>query len=493
MIQVTNTLTRKKEPFVPQEPGKVRMYVCGPTVYNFIHIGNARPFVFFDVVRRFLEYSGLQVTHVMNFTDVDDRIIERARKEGCDSREIAERYIREFDVDIAALGLLKPHVSPRVLEHIPQIVTFIEGLVKNGSAYVTSDGEVLFSVRKFKPYGKLSGKNPDDMRAGARVEVGEHKKDPLDFSLWKPRKSEDEPAWDSPWGKGRPGWHIECSAMSRQYLGDSFDLHGGGMDLIHPHHENEIAQSEALTGKPFVRVWMHNNMLTLDKEKMSKSIGNIFLTRDFLSKYGAETLKYLLLSGHYRSTIDFSPRHIKDCQASLHRIYSTLKKAGQLAQLPKGQANSNPEEKNLETMGSEFPAKWREAMEDDFNTPKLLSLVFEYVRALNGYFDRKGFKPGPASGEIARKFVQEMGEISKIVNIFHERPAEFLEKLKRLVLVERGLSVTDIESEIAARSEARTRKDFAASDAARDSLLQKGIELRDTPQGTEWDIVFNQG
>lgn len=492
-LQITNSLSRRKEVFVPLIDGEVRMYVCGPTVYNFIHIGNARPLVFFDVVRRYLEFRGYKVTYVMNFTDVEDKIINRAREEKTTAVTVANRYAEEFCRDRKTLQVRPPDAAPRVSTHIPPIIRLIEGLVANNSAYVASDGEVFFSVRGFPSYGKLSGKNIDDLLVGARVAPDEKKRDPLDFSLWKPQKAADEPFWESPWGKGRPGWHIECSAMAMEYLGQTFDIHGGGMDLMHPHHENEIAQSEALTHKPFVKYWMHNNMLCANSEKMSKSLGNFFLTREFLEKYGAETLKYLLLSGHYRSTIDFSEKHIRETQAALHRFYSTAKKCDAIrASAVPGTAKPNPEETKLQEFASGFAKRWQEAMDDDFNTAKTVGIVFEYVRMMNAYLDKKGFRPTPLTAGIAEGFLTEMKALSGILNILGERPADFLEKLRQSYLSELGLKESDLQKAINDRAEARAAKDFKTSDAIRDELLKKGIELRDLGAKTEWDLVFGE-
>ena len=490
-MQITNTLTRKKEAFTPLVSGKVSMYVCGPTVYNFIHIGNARVFVFYDVVHRFLETLGYSVVRVMNFTDVDDKIINKAREEKRSSFEVGERYIKEFIDDMALLNVRPPTRAPKVTDHMGQIIHLIEGLVAEKAAYVVSDGEVFFSVRDFKGYGKLSGKNVDDLQVGTRVQPGELKKDPLDFSLWKPQKAADEPAWDSPWGKGRPGWHIECSAMSMNYLGESFDIHGGGIDLIHPHHENEIAQSEGFTHKPFVRYWLHTNMLTFNAEKMSKSLGNIMLVRDFVKRYSAEVLKYFLLSGHYRSTIDYSEQHVREVQAALHRFYTTLGKCEVMA-LAKAATTSKPsaEEEELLKVGKTFEGRWRESMEDDLNTARLLGYVFEYVRALNAYFDKKKFQPTSQTPVIAQMFLDDIRKLSGVLNIFGEKSGEFLGQLRSLVLIEKGLRQEDIEKAITDRTAARQRKDFATSDKIRAELLAKGIELRDRASDTDWDIVF---
>jgi len=488
---LTNSLTRKKELFVPIEDQRVRMYVCGPTVYNYVHIGNARVFVFYDIVERYLRFLGYQVERVMNFTDVDDKIIVKANEEKTESIAISEKYITAFLEDMIALKVNPPKVAPKVTDHIPEIIKLIEGLIANHSAYISNDGEVFFSVRGFKDYGKLSGKNIDDLISGARVQADEKKRDPLDFSLWKPQKNPSEPSWDSPWGKGRPGWHIECSAMSMKYLGQSFDIHGGGMDLIHPHHENEIAQSEAFTHRPFAKYWLHSNMLTFNAEKMSKSLGNIMLTRDFIKKYSGEVLRYFLLSGHYRSTIDYSEQHIREVQSALHRFYTALSKA-ELAASTASVAPASPsaEETKVAEFGKDFDAKWKEAMDEDLNTAKVIGLVFEYVRFMNAYIDRKGFKATHQTQTICRQFVDSFKKLSQVLNIFGENPTHFLNQLRASVLEERNIKLSDLNDKIRIRTEARAKKDFATSDNIRDNLLSQGIELRDLPSGTDWDILF---
>lgn len=490
-IQITNTLSGKKEVFTPMKPGEVKMYVCGPTVYNFIHIGNARPNVFFDVVHRYLELSGYKVTRVMNFTDVDDKIIQRALEEKTTCDTVTEKYIAEFLKDMQLLEVRPPAVAPKVTTHIPEIIQMIEGLIKNGAAYAVADGEVFYSVRNFKEYGKLSGKNIDDLISGARVAPGEMKRDPLDFSLWKPQKAAHEPGWDSPWGKGRPGWHIECSAMAVKYLGETFDIHGGGMDLTHPHHENEIAQSEAYSKKPYVRYWMHNNMLTFGNEKMSKSIGNILLTREFIEKYSAECLRFLLLSGHYRSTIDFSDKHVKEVQATLQRFYRTLEKCTQVAKATAQAGGASPEEKAVSDFAQSFEASWRSAMDDDFNTAKVVGLVFEYVRLMNAYIDKKGFKPTTNSIQTVNAFIGQFKKLSEVLNILGQPPSEYLNALKHLVLKEKNIEESKVNELIAQRAAARKNKDFPLSDKIRNDLLAQGIELRDTANETQWDVVFS--
>jgi cysteinyl-tRNA synthetase len=392
--------------------------------------------------------------------------------------------------DLLSIRVRLPDIQPKVTETIPQIIEMIEGLIKNQAAYVAPDGEVFFSVRSFAKYGQLSGKRIDDLLVGVRIEADEKKRDPLDFSLWKPRKAADEPSWDSPWGKGRPGWHIECSAMATHFLGQTFDIHGGGLDLIHPHHENEIAQSEACTGKPFAKVWMHNNLISMNKEKMSKSLGNIFLTRDFVAKYSAETLRYLLLSVHYRSPAEFSETHIKEIQSALHRVYSALRRATTLAETKEASpaqavTEANTVRKLLET----FQNSWCDALEDDFNTPKALASVFDLVRAYNAYADKKGAKVSTEMVELSKALLKAFASFSAVVGLFGEEPTSYLDLLRNSALTERGLDRGAIEALIQERIKARSLKDFAQSDALRDQLLKMGVSLKDSAAGTEWDIV----
>lgn len=489
-LKITNTLTGNKEELIPLAPGEVKMYSCGPTVYGLTHIGNARPAVFFDVVRRFLETRGLKVTWASNFTDVDDKIIQRARDEGKTSQAIAEHYTEEYLKDLSSIGVRLPDVQPKVTETIPQIIEMIEGLIKNKAAYTAPDGEVFFSVRSFAKYGQLSGKRIDDLLVGVRIEADEKKRDPLDFSLWKPQKAADEPSWDSPWGKGRPGWHIECSAMATHFLGQTFDIHGGGLDLIHPHHENEIAQSEACTGKPFAKVWMHNNLISMNKEKMSKSLGNIFLTRDFVAKYSSETLRYLLLSVHYRSPAEFSETHIKEIQSALHRVYSALRRAKAIAETKEASpAQAVTEANTVRKLLESFSASWCEALEDDFNTPKALAAVFDLVRAYNAYADKKGVKVSTEMVELSKAFLKSFASLSEVLGLFGEDPEGYLDLLRNSALAERGLDRATIENLIQERIKARSMKDFAQSDALRDKLMKMGVSLKDSASGTEWDII----
>ncbi|NWF54628.1 MAG: cysteine--tRNA ligase, partial [Syntrophaceae bacterium] len=402
-LKIYNTLTKKKEEFVPLEEGKVRMYVCGVTVYDRCHIGHARAAVVFDVIYRFLRHLGYGVTYVQNYTDVDDKIINRANQEGVPSQVIAERYIQEHGQDMAALGMEKPTHQPKATENIPQIIDLIQRLVDKGVAYPVN-GDVYFSVEKFGPYGKLSGRDLEEMQAGARVEVDERKKNPLDFALWKASKP-GEPEWESPWGKGRPGWHIECSAMSQRYLGESFDIHGGGKDLIFPHHENEIAQSEAATGKPFVRYWVHNGFVNINQEKMSKSLGNILPIGELLREHHPEALRLFLLSSHYRSPVDFSPQHMAEANANLDRFYSAL--LG-IEELLSGKAEASPlnpaslkgAAKEVFEKTSKTRESFEEAMRDDFNTALALGYLHDLTRLLNRVLADKGFRKDPAAAAL---------------------------------------------------------------------------------------------
>lgn len=491
MIHLTNSLSGKKETFEPLEEGKVRIYVCGPTVYNFIHIGNARPLVFFDVVVRYLRFCGYQVTHVMNYTDVDDKIIKKAQEENVSVEVITQKYITEFQNDMKLLNVNMPTVQPKVTEHIQEIISLVQSLITRKVAYVAEDGEVFFSVRSFPGYGKLSKKNIDDLISGARVTPDEKKRDPLDFSLWKPRKNSSEPAWDSPWGMGRPGWHIECSAMAMKYLGETFDIHGGGMDLMHPHHENEIAQSEGASSKPFAKYWLHNNMLTIQSEKMSKSLGNIWLTRDFIEKYSAEALKFFLLSGHYRSTLDFSETQVRELQSALHRIYRTMEKSHKLLLLEtSSDIPLSSEGKAVQSYASSFETNWKEAMDDDFNTAKVFALVFDYVRLINSFVDKKGFQISLKAQAILKTFISQMNQLSKVMNLFAEEPTTYLNKVRQLFLKNHELSEQEIHKLIEERIQARLQKNFALADQIRNGLLSKGIELMDKADKTEWEVIF---
>ena len=464
-MKIYNTLTRKKEEFVPIEEGKVSMYVCGPTVYNYFHIGNARPFVVFDTMRKYLEYRGYKVKYVQNFTDVDDKIINRAKEEGLTAGEVSEKYIDEYYKDAAALNIKKATVHPKVTETIPDIIKFIQDLIDLGYAY-ESDGDVYYRARKFEGYGKLSGKNIDDLISGARIAVGEKKEDPLDFALWKARKEDSEIAWESPWGMGRPGWHIECSTMSKKYLGDTIDIHAGGQDLQFPHHENEIAQSEAHSGKPFAHYWMHNGYINIDGIKMSKSLGNFRTVRDLLGAYDGEVLRFLILSGQYRGPIDFGEEILTQSQNGLNRMRNSKSNLKHL--IATGSGTMTREEKETLAEFDRFREKFIEVMDDDLNTADAISVIFELITAVN-----TAVKDG-ASKEFAQKCLDLLMELATILGLLQQDPEA---------------EVTEVDPEIQAlideRQAARKAKNFARADEIRDQLKAKGITLKDTPQGVQ--------
>jgi cysteinyl-tRNA synthetase len=463
-MKIYNTLTRKKEEFVPIEESEIKIYVCGPTVYNHFHIGNARPFVVFDTLRKYLEYRGLRVKFVQNFTDVDDKIINRAREEGVSVSEISEKYIAEYHKDAASLRIAPASVHPKVTENMDEIVRFVRSLTEKGCAY-ERDGDVYFSTRSFPDYGKLSRQNIEELEAGARVGVDERKDDPLDFALWKKRKRDDEPAWESPWGLGRPGWHIECSAMSRKYLGETIDIHAGGQDLTFPHHENEIAQSEAANGRPFARYWMHNGYITMDDEKMSKSKGNFFTVRDILKEYDGETIRFFLLSGHYRNPINFSRDMMDQAKAGLTRMRNAESTLRHL--IASGADSDGPldAEGTALTEAEGFRERFKTAMDDDLNTADAISAIFELISTINA-----AVKDG-ATKAFAKRSLALLAELTAVLGLLRDDEGE------------------DIDETIAAlveeRRRARQSKDFARADEIRDLLKEKGITLKDTPQGVQ--------
>jgi cysteinyl-tRNA synthetase len=490
-LRVYNTLSGEKEIFVPLTPGKAGLYVCGVTVYDFCHIGHARANVVFDVIYRYLRYAGYDVTYVRNYTDIDDKIINRANQEGVDYRTISDRYIQAFDEDMERLGLAKPTVEPKATDHIGGIIAIIENLISKGYAY-ESEGDVYYAVEAFPDYLKLSKRNLDEMKAGARVEVGDKKRHPMDFALWKDSKP-GEPWWQSPWGKGRPGWHIECSAMSMEFLGATFDFHGGGKDLIFPHHENEIAQSEAANGCQFVRYWLHNGFVNINSEKMSKSLGNFFTIRQVLEKFDPETLRFFILSAHYRSPIDFSDQNLDEARTGLERIYSCLAAMDELL-IENPEAPGLPALEPLTQAGMELQerqenliTRFREAMDDDFNTAQGLGVLFDAVRAGNRFLAETS-KPGPAGLSLIARTRQGFAEIGQVMGLFNSHPATWLEEIKGSKVDRIDLSPAEIEGLIAERAEARKSKNFKRSDEIRDMLLEKGIQLLDSPQGTTWNI-----
>lgn len=478
-IKIYNTLTRDKEEFKPREEGKVAMYVCGPTTYNLIHLGNARPLIVFDTVRRYLEYAGFTVTYVQNFTDIDDKIINRAHEEDMDAIQLAKKYIGEYYRDARALGVREAAVHPKVSEHLQEIIDMIQSIIDNGQAYAV-EGDVYFNVRAFKEYGKLSGRSLDDMLAGARVDVDERKKDPMDFALWKSAKP-GEPSWDSPWGKGRPGWHIECSAMAVKYLGMGFDIHGGGFDLIFPHHENEIAQAEACCGPssgPFAHYWMHNGFITINQEKMSKSLGNFFTVREILAKYKPDIVRFYMLSTHYRSPLDFDDTKLDVAKKGLDRLKNAIATLENfLNQATIGEDTLDTE--NLAKAIINTKLDFCKAMDDDFNTSLAIAALFDLARETNSFVNEtihSGSKLNSDAVSILNDALHTFQELGKVLGLF-----EGTETTE-----DDGLSDKLMEVIISIRQEARARKDWATADAIRDKLGEAGIILEDTPQGVKW-------
>lgn len=461
-MKIYNTLTRKKEEFAPLEENKVRMYVCGPTVYNYFHIGNARPFIIFDVLRRYFIYKGYDVKYIQNFTDVDDKIISAANEEGLTPRQISEKYIEEYFKDARGLGIRDADVHPKVSENIPEIIDIIKRLIDKSHAYDVG-GNVYFRVGSFPEYGKLSGQDINDLMSGARIEPSDEKESPLDFALWK-KKKEGEIYWDSPWGQGRPGWHIECSAMSRKYLGDTIDIHGGGQDLIFPHHENETAQSVAANGRDFVRYWMHNGYINIDNQKMSKSLGNFFTIRDISEKYDLEAVRMFILSAHYKVPVNFSDEVLKQTQAGLERLYNTKNNLGFLLKNAKDAPVLHEEQEIIDRL-SGLIKEFEEHMEDDLNTANALSSIFEMSRTINSAADENTSKA--ALEEYKRMYMiptDVLGILTKKEELLSE----------------------DIETLIKQRQQARENKDFAKSDEIRDRLKELGVALEDTKEGVKW-------
>lgn len=460
-MQIYNTMTRRKEELVPLKPGEISIYVCGPTVYSFIHIGNARPLIVFDTLRRYLEYRGYKVKFVQNFTDVDDKVIRRANEDGCSIRDVAEKYIAEYYKDAEALNVKKATVAPRATEHMDEIISLIKGLIEKGHAYPADNGDVYFAVRSYDSYGKLTGQSIESLESGARIDPGEHKRDPLDFALWKSAKP-GEPSWDSPWGKGRPGWHIECSAMSMSILGETFDIHAGGKDLIFPHHENEIAQSEACTGKPFARYWMHNGHINIEGQKMSKSLGNFRNVRDIISEFDPNVLRLFMLSAHYASPINFRRELMEQTAAAYERLCTARER------LREAQTANNP---NAEEEGAfaaalkGYKQSFIEAMDDDLNTADAIGVLFELVRAVNTFVTEKHSKA--AIDNAARAF----DELTDVLGISTDaKSEEFPEEAVRL---------------LNERTEARAAKNWALADELRNRLAQLGFAVEDSKQGAK--------
>ncbi|MFV0420757.1 cysteine--tRNA ligase [Oleidesulfovibrio sp.] len=483
---IYNTLSRKKEEFIPLHEGKANVYVCGITAYDLCHLGHARSSIVFDVLIRYLRHTGLDVTFVRNFTDVDDKIIKRANEVGMTSQQVAEKYIAAFHEDMDKLGCLRADIEPKCTEHIDEMIALCEDLIKKEKAYATPSGDVYFRVRKFDEYGKLSGRDVDDMRSGARVAPGEEKEDPLDFALWKSAKP-DEPSWKSPWGQGRPGWHIECSAMSEKHLPLPLDIHGGGQDLVFPHHENEIAQTEAATGKEFARYWVHNGFVQVDSEKMSKSLGNFSTIRDILENYLPETLRFFLLTKHYRSPIDFTFNGMDEAEKNLKRIYQTLALIDTELQKSKWTPNSLPQE--LVEEADQIEAAWNNAMQDDMNTAAALGHLFTLVRLANRVTEDKAMRKSEGGRDMFVRIQKVIALWGSVLGLFSASPAAFLGELRDCKAARRNIEAAKVEQLLVERQEARKAKDFARSDAIRDELAQMGVEVQDTPAGAVWDIA----
>ncbi len=488
-LLIYNSLSRQKEPFEPLNPPQVGMYVCGITAYDYAHIGHARSAVVFDVIYRYLRYRGYKVTYVRNFTDIDDKIINRAQETGEDPLRLAERFIKAFREDMASLKVSSPSIEPRATEHIPEIIALISRLIETGYAY-ESEGDVYFAVRRFPRYGSLSRRSLEEMKAGARVAVSEKKRHPLDFALWKAAKP-GEPSWESPWGRGRPGWHIECSAMAMKYLGKTIDIHGGGLDLIFPHHENEIAQSEAATGQTFVRYWIHNGFVTIREEKMSKSLGNFVTIRDVLAEYHPEVIRLFLLSKHYRSPLDFSPEAMAEWQAALERAYETMQAIATL----RASSDRPPGRKQIRKLGeiesffAHFEEKFTEAMDEDFNTARAIGLFFEGISLLNRLLTLAGPSPTREHERLAHCALSRLRRpVSQILGLLEEDPETYLLEERRRLIKKLGLDEKKIETLVAEREAARQRKDFAKADEIRNRLQQMGVVLQDTREGTKWKV-----
>ncbi len=462
-MKVYNTLTRKKEEFIPIDKNEVKMYSCGPTVYDYFHIGNARPFIVFDTMRRYLEYSGYKVKFVQNFTDIDDKMIKRANAEGITVKELGERFINEYFEDATALGIHKATVHPKATENIDAIIEIVKKLEEKGFAY-NVDGDVYFSTKKFREYGKLSKQPLEDLEAGARIDINETKQDVMDFALWKKQK-EGEPAWESPWGMGRPGWHIECSAMANKYLGETIDLHSGGQDLIFPHHENEIAQSESANGKPFAKYWMHNGYININNQKMSKSLGNFFTVRDIREKYDSEVIRFFMLSAHYRNPINFSDLLMEQAKSAVGRVYTCI---NNLEFLKQGANDGEADSAILQELDA-YKKKYIAAMEDDLNTADAIAAIFDIVYLANTKVD------AAASKETINSILALIRELGSVLGLFNQSGEKSLDD--------------EVEALIAERTKARAEKNWAKADEIRDKLKEMNIVLEDTPQGVKWSYA----
>ena len=494
-MRVYNSLTNEKEEFRPLKSGNIGIYTCGVTVYDLCHIGHARSIIAFDVIYRYFEYKGYNVTFVRNFTDIDDKIINKANQLGVSYKEVSEKYINEYYVDIEKLNIKKPTYEPKATEHIKDMIDFVKVLIDKGYAYEV-EGDVFFEVEKFKDYGKLSKKNIEDLLAGARIEVSEKKKNPLDFALWKKSK-ENEPYWNSPWGRGRPGWHLECSVMSMKYLGETFDIHGGGKDLIFPHHENEIAQSEAYSGKPFANYWLHNGFVNINKEKMSKSLGNFLTIRDFIKKVHPEILRFFLLTSHYRSPIDFSEDNIKNAangymrlNYSLEKLYSILKEVNPPLSKEINFKNLSKSQKKLYNKLNETKDLFLEAMDDDFNTAKAIGCIFDFLPELNKLIYTPNLNLNENLLILLLNIKEFFQDVSKILGLFSIAPEDFIKEEKEKFLKNKNLDEKYIIEKINERTRYRKEKNFEKADEIRDELKALGISLEDTPIKTIWKFEY---
>jgi cysteinyl-tRNA synthetase len=485
-MKIYNSISRSKEEFTPKEPGKVSLYVCGITAYDYCHIGHARAAVVFDVLVRYLRFCGYQVTFVRNFTDVDDKIINRSREEGIDSQAVAEKYIQAFYEDMDRLNILHPDYEPRATEHIQDMQEVIQTLIDKGYAYATPGGDVYFRVRNFSEYGRLSGRNIEELQAGARIEPGQDKEDPLDFALWKKAKP-DEPAWPSPWGNGRPGWHIECSAMSQRFVHLPLDIHGGGQDLIFPHHENERAQSMAASGHDFVRYWMHNGFVQVKDEKMSKSLGNFFTLRDIYDQFLPEVLRFFLLSQHYRSPLDFSFEGLQEAEKGLKRVYQAkMQLESVLDSLPGSKGTELPAEVKEEIGAAS--RQWQSSLSDDLNTAAALGYAFSLIRVANRILEDKKLRKAADAGQACRDILSTLQDLGSVLGLFDQDSGAFLHALRSIRAARAGVDSERVEKLIAERQQARKEKDFARADTLREQLTELGISVQDTPAGPVWDL-----
>lgn len=486
IMLIYNTLSRQKEEFIPLGKNVVKMYVCGITAYDYCHIGHARSTVVFDVMVRYLRHVGYNVTFVRNFTDIDDKIINRANEENISSEQVAEKYIRAFYEDMDRLGILRADVEPRATTHIREMISLIQVLERKGFAYPTPSGDVYFRVRKMENYGRLSGRNIEELQSGGRVAPEEEKEDPLDFALWKSSKP-GEPAWESPWGDGRPGWHLECSAMSEKYLGIPFDIHGGGQDLAFPHHENEMAQSEAAFGKQFVRYWIHNGFVRVNSEKMSKSLGNFITIRDILSGVHPQVLRFFLLTKHYRSPLDYSTQYLLEAEKAVHRVYSTI--ALLEKELSKSKWSQGQDYSHVEQDIQDIVRKWNQAMDDDFNTAEAIGYLFSLMRLANRMAEEKSFRKSEAGRQIMNQILSVIKEWGDVLGVFNGPCNEFLDELKSLRCVRSNIDPGLVQSLIEKRQSARKSKDFVLADKLRSELAEMGIEVMDAPDGAKWDFA----